>query len=223
MNLGDIIKNYRTEHGISQDVFAERSGLSKAYISILERNSNPTSKNPPIPSLETIKAVSAAICVDFNDIIALLDGDTKVSLKKEDSIQYVKNIIPIPQMKEVPLLGKIACGEPILAEENFDGKVRIPMDVDADFALTCSGDSMIGARILDGDIVFIRQQPDVDDGEIAAVLIDNEATLKRVHKQAGCLILRPENPAYAPIVITGEELNNVRILGKAVSFMSTVR
>lgn len=80
MNLGDIIKNYRTEHEISQDVFAEKSGLSKAYVSILERNFNPKSKKPPIPSLETIKAVASVIGSDFNDLIALLDGNTKVSL-----------------------------------------------------------------------------------------------------------------------------------------------
>lgn len=83
MNLGDIIKKYRTEHEISQDIFAERSGLSKAYVSILERNYNPKSKKAPIPSLETIKAVSFAIGADFNDVIALLDGNLKVSLEKE--------------------------------------------------------------------------------------------------------------------------------------------
>lgn len=223
MNLGDIIKNFRSEHEISQDIFAERSGLSKAYVSILERNYNPKSKKPPIPSLETIKAVSSAINADFNDVIALLDGNTEVSLVKEDSLPYIDNIIPIPKMAKIPLLGNIACGDPILATENLDGFVNAPEEISADFALTCKGDSMIGARILDGDIVLIRQQPDVEDGEIAAVLIDNEATLKRVHKKAGCLILNPANPAYEPIIIAGEELADVRILGKAVYFISAVK
>ena len=133
------------------------------------------------------------------------------------------NIIPIPKMAKIPLIGKIACGEPITATENLEGFVSAPENIPADFALTCKGDSMIGARIMDGDIVLIRQQPDVDDGEIAAVLIDNEATLKRVHKKAGCLILNPANPSYEPIVITGEELADVRIIGKAVYFISQVR
>ena len=133
------------------------------------------------------------------------------------------NIIPIPKTKKVPLVGKIACGEPILAEENFDGTVNIPDYIDADFALTCKGDSMRNARILDGDIVFIRQQPDVDDGDIAAVLIDDEATLKRVYKMPGRLVLRPENPSYLPIDITGEDLNRIRILGKAVYFVSAIK
>ncbi|MBQ7875390.1 MAG: helix-turn-helix domain-containing protein [Oscillospiraceae bacterium] len=143
--------------------------------------------------------------------------------EEEPSVPTAENIIPIPKMVKIPLVGKIACGEPILAEENLDGFVNAPEGLNADFALTCKGDSMIGARILDGDIVLIRQQPDVDDGEIAAVLIENEATLKRVHKKNGCLILNPANPNYEPIVITGEELAEVRILGKAVYFISAVK
>lgn len=133
------------------------------------------------------------------------------------------NIVPIPKMAKIPLLGNIACGDPITAEENLDGFVSAPEEISADFALRCKGDSMIGARILDGDIVLIRQQPDVEDGEIAAVLIDNEATLKRVHKKTGCLILNPANPAYEPIIIAGEELADVRIIGKAVYFISAVK
>lgn len=92
-----------------------------------------------------------------------------------------------------------------------------------DFTLLCKGDSMIGARILDGDIVYIRQQEDVEDGEIAAVLIGNDATLKRVRRNNGQLILWPENPAYSPLIFQGRELANVRILGKAVAFLSSVR
>ena len=99
----------------------------------------------------------------------------------------------------------------------------MPEYIQADFALRCKGDSMIGARILDGDIVYIRQQPDVDDGEIAAVLIDNEATLKRVYKMPGRLQLRAENPAFLPINLEGDELETVRILGKAVAFKSSVK
>lgn len=142
---------------------------------------------------------------------------------EEPSVPSAENIIPIPNMTRVPLLGDIACGSPVLATENLSGFVSSPEGSGADFALRCKGDSMIGARILDGDIVLIRQQPDVDDGEIAAVLIDNEATLKRVHRKKNYLILAPANPAYEPIVLTGEELSEVRILGKAVSFISAVK
>ena len=117
----------------------------------------------------------------------------------------------------------IACGEPILAEENIEGYVKAPAYCEGSFALRCKGDSMTGARIMDGDIVIIRQQPDVDDGDIAAVLIEDEATLKRVYKMPDRLILRAENPCYAPIDISGGDLANVRILGKAVYFISNIK
>jgi len=133
------------------------------------------------------------------------------------------NILPMPKMKKVPLLGTIACGEPILATENIEDMVNMPENVVADFALRCKGDSMINARIFDGDIVYIRQQPTVENGEIAAVLIDDEATLKRVLIFEDHIILQPENPTYKPLAYWGEEMNAVRILGKAVAFTSNIR
>lgn len=131
---------------------------------------------------------------------------------------------PLPKTNTtIPLLGEIACGQPILAEENYSEVVPVPDYVHADFALRCRGDSMVGARILDGDIVYIRQQPDVEDGEIAAVLIGDEATLKRVYKIPGRLQLRPENPSYPVMEYANSDLDQVRILGRAVYFVSGVR
>ncbi|MBE6982883.1 MAG: LexA family transcriptional repressor [Ruminococcaceae bacterium] len=132
-------------------------------------------------------------------------------------------IIPLPETRQIPLLGLIACGAPILAEEHIEEYVDMPKYINADFALTCKGDSMINARIFDGDIVYIRQQDTVDSGEIAAVLIDGEATLKRVQLFEDHISLEPENPQYRPMVYWGEEMNNIRILGKAVAFTSTLR
>lgn len=134
-----------------------------------------------------------------------------------------ENIIPMPKMVKVPLLGTIACGEPILADENIESYVNMPEDVHGTFALKCKGDSMINARIFNGDIVYIRQQPTVENGEIAAVLIDNEATLKKVYQYPNRLELRAENPTFAPLEYEGEAMNNIRILGKAVYFISKVR
>lgn len=142
---------------------------------------------------------------------------------RTDDNMLPSNISPLPKHKKLPMLGTIACGEPIFAEENIDGYISCPDNIDADFCLRCKGDSMIGARIQDGDIVYIRQQPDVENGEIAAVLIDNEATLKRVYKKSESIILQPENPAYEPLIFVREEMNNIRILGKAVCFLSRVR
>lgn len=107
-----------------------------------------------------------------------------------------------------------------LADENIEAILEVPEHIRADFALRCHGDSMTGAHIHDGDIVYIRQQPDVDNGCIAAVCIDNSATLKRVYKYPDRLVLSPDNPMYEPFVYTGDELAQVRILGKAVGFTS---
>ena len=133
------------------------------------------------------------------------------------------NILPMPKLRKLPRLGTIACGEPILAEENIEDYDSVPENIKADFTLKCKGDSMINARILDGDIVYIRQQPDVESGEIAAVLIGNEATLKRVYKYENKIVLQPENPKYEPLVFVGEELNQISIIGKAVSFTSMIK
>lgn len=126
--------------------------------------------------------------------------------------------IPMPKMVKVPLVGSIACGTPILAEQNIDGHVDAPEDIRCDFALRCKGDSMIGAGIHDGDAVYIHIQPEVENGEIAAVRIGEEATLKRVYYDGTTLTLMPANAAYAPMVYTGPELNDVQIEGKAVGW-----
>lgn len=155
----------------------------------------------------------------------LMGYDVPMQKESDSDVDYtmVDNIIPMPKIKKVPLLGTIACGEPILAEENIDAFINMPEEVNGTFALRCKGDSMINARIFDGDIVYIREQPDVENGEIAAVLIDNEATLKKVYKYPNRIELRAENPTMRVLEYEGEEMNNVRILGKAVYFISRVQ
>lgn len=220
MTLGDYIKEYRLTHKCSMDDFARKTGMSKAYVSILERNYNPSTGKAAIPSLETIRRVATATCVDFNDLIAMLDQEVSLS---PDAIRGIQNIIPLPETRKIPLIGSIACGAPILAEEHVEDYIDIPKKIQADFALTCKGDSMINARIFDGDIVYIRQQEVVDNGQIAAVLIDGEATLKRVQLYDDHISLEPENPQYRPLVYWEKEMNQIRILGKAVAFTSTIR
>lgn len=129
------------------------------------------------------------------------------------------------ETKKFPLLGEIACGEPMYADEDLESYVTVGTDIEADFCLKCKGDSMINARILDGDIVFIRKQSMVDNGEIAAVIIDNEATLKRVEyfRNQNLLLLKAENPKYETLTYNNETLDQIRILGKAVAFQSDVR
>jgi repressor LexA len=133
------------------------------------------------------------------------------------------NIKPI-KMKRFPMLGEIACGEPVFADEDKEHYIMADMDINADFCLTAKGDSMINARIYEGDIVFIKEMPMVENGEIAAVIIEDEATLKRVYyyKEDNLLQLVAENPKYKPLVYQNEDLDRIRILGKAVYFMSAV-
>jgi repressor LexA len=140
----------------------------------------------------------------------------------DDEILTIKNIYPI-EKKKFPLLGEVACGEPALALENFEGYIEGGTDIPADFCLKAKGDSMINARIHEGDVVFIREQPDVEDGEIAAVLIEDEATLKRVYKTKDMITLVAENPEYKPMIYRNEDLDGIRILGKAVAFQSDVK
>ena len=143
-------------------------------------------------------------------------------------IDSIPNLMPLPKTREVPRLGTIACGEPILAQENIEDYDKAPEGINCDFTLKCKGDSMIGARINNGDIVYIRYQEEVENGEIAAVLVDDStdessATLKRVYLYENQIVLQAENPKYQPLVFTGEEMNKVRIIGKAVAFLSEVQ
>lgn len=139
-------------------------------------------------------------------------------------VTIIPGIFPL-KTKKLPIMGDIACGKPIFAEESYDGYIDIEEGINADFCLRAKGDSMIGARIMDGDIVMVKKQDMVQNGEIAVVLIDDEATLKRAYfyPDKNKLILNPENPKYEPLVFIGEELNSIHILGKAVAFQSVIR
>ena len=214
MKLGDLIREYRDSHDLSQRQFANQCDLSNGYISILEKGINPSTGKPVTPTLPQLKKLADGMRMTLSELFEKAD---------DMPLDIGSNIMPMPEMRKIPLLGSIACGEPILAVENIEEYVSIPKDLAGDFALTCKGDSMINARIFDGDIVYIRQQDTVENGEIAAVLIDNEATLKRFKRLSDRIILSPENPMYDPLVYRNEEMNNVRILGKAVAFTSAVR
>lgn len=201
--FGDKIREARKAAGLTQRQLAEKVNVSNTSISNWE-------KNLSRPDPDTIQHLCWALSVQPNYFFAIEE-------------KLPSNILPMPEMKKVPLLGSIACGAPILAEEHIEGYVDIPAHIDAQFTLRCKGDSMINARIFDGDIVYIRQQEEVQNGEIAAVLIDDEATLKRVKLHPDRIILEPANPLYDPLVFRGEEMNSVRILGKAVAFTSIVQ
>lgn len=228
MTLGEIIKEYRILHGLSQDAVAERAGLSKAYISILERNKNPKTGEPPIASLKTINAIAQAINSDFDTIFSKLDPNLKISISEQLPQQSLSrplpaNVLPKPQLIKKPRLGTIACGKPILAVELAEEFDEVPADIPCDFTLRCRGDSMVNARIYDGDIVYIRKQEEVENGQIAAVRIGEEATLKKVYYNGQRIILRACNPLFPDMEYEGEALNDIEILGKAVAFTGLIR
>ena len=223
MKLGEIIKSYREKHGVSQRRFATESGLSNSYISQLEKNKNSKNGRPITPSLVVLKQVADAMGIPLDDLLRRLD-DMYISIDISEKARETRNPdIRYIGGRGIPLIGAIACGAPILAEENITEWIDIPSVVRADFALVCKGDSMTGARIMDGDLVCIRQQDDVTDGQIAAVLIDTEATLKRVyHNPDGTITLVAENPKYPPRIVGLDSTEDVRIIGLATHFISAV-
>lgn len=204
------LKESITNSGYSYAELEKLTGISR---SSLQRYANGITSKIPI---DAIQAIAKAVGVEAEYIMGWDDE------KSKNNLYSIPNIEPLPKMKKVPLIGTIACGEPILAEENIEDYVNMPESTDGVFALCCKGDSMINARILDGDVVYIKEQPQVENGEIAAVLIENEATLKRVYyyPKKNMLILKAENSKYDDFVYMNEELDNIKIIGKAVGFYS---
>ena len=214
MTIGKRIKDLRTSLGMTQDELAKLTGYkSRSSIQKIESGDRDITQS-------TIAAFAKALKVTPSVIMGWEENNENNTAPDYSNI---KGIMPLPEMRKVPLLGAIACGEPIYREE--DEWISLPNDIKADFCLRCQGDSMINARINDGDIVFIKSCPEVENGQIAAVSIDNEVTLKRVfyYPEKNRLVLYPENKAYEPFVYMNEELNDVRILGRAVMFLSGVK
>lgn len=207
--FSERFKELRLEHDLSQQALATQLGLSKSSVNMYERGERE-------PGLDTLESIADYFNVDMDYLLGKAPATGRYSFD-------VDNLLPMPAMRKIPLVGSIACGTPILAEENREGDVDIPEHIHADFALRCKGDSMINARIYDGDIVYIRQQDSVEHGQIAAVLIDDEATLKRVHLFEDHIVLEAENPQFRPMTFWGEEMRAIRILGRAVAFTSHIR
>ena len=204
--LGETLKRIRKERGLTLEALANLIGTSRQTIHRYE-----TGIISNVPH-DTVSALARALEVSPSTLMGW-----------DSSVGGEHGVMPI-SAKRLPLLGDIACGEPIYASEEYGSFISTDMGLDADFCLRAHGDSMVGARIYDGDIVFIKAQDSVDNGEIAAVIINDEATLKRVYyyPDDAKLILSAENPRYAPFVFVGDELNEIKILGKAVAFQSNI-
>ncbi len=208
MTVGDRIRQVRQKQDVTQQELADYIGVSKQAIYKYENNIVTNIPTDKIGAIAKRLSVSPAYLMGWEE---------------EPTPKKIKHPIPPgfeppPKMRKVPLIGSIACGDPITAEQNLAGYVDVPDDIQCDFSLTCHGDSMIDAGIHDKDVVYIRSQPEVENGQIAAVRIDGEATLKRVYYNGETLTLMPANPSYAPMIYSGSQLNDVHIEGKAVGW-----
>jgi repressor LexA len=161
------------------------------------------------PKIPTVQAIADKYGIRPSWLMGI-EGESKYPQSEEKA-------------KKIPIVGTIAAGLPFLAQENIEGFEYVPENLDVDFCLKVKGDSMMNARILDGDLVFIRKQQEVENGEIAAVLIDGDATLKRFYQINGMVMLRSENPNYPEMIYTKKDMKEVSILGKAVRYISEVR
>lgn len=199
MGIGLKIKKERLRNNLSQEEVAKAIGSTKQAIYKYESGIVTNIPTDKIAKMASVFGVTPAY---------LMGWDAEPS---QDAFRTIA-------VKRLPMLGNVACGDPIFADENHESFVDANSDIDADFCLTAKGDSMINARIFDGDILFVKHQSMVDDGEIAVVLIDDDATVKRVYydKENNILTLVPENPLYKPMRYMGEQLDHIRIIGKVV-------
>lgn len=206
MTTGDRMKLRRKALGLSAEKVAERLGVSPATVYRYEKGDIEKLPGDILPTLSEILQTTPAYLMGWDDNIS--------------ASSIPPGFEPLPKMVKRPLVGDIACGEPITAEENVESYIEVPEDANCDFCLRCKGDSMIDAGIHDGDVVYIHIQPEVENGQIAAVRIDGEATLKRVFwdKQQQILQLNPCNPDMSPMIFTGPVLDTVHIEGKAVGY-----
>lgn len=210
--FAERLKSLRREKGWSQQRLADELELSKSSVNMYERGERE-------PGFETMEAIADLFNVDMNYLYGRTDikiADPIVLKPKKPAIP--KGFVEVPEMVQVPLIGSIACGTPITAEQNVKNYIGVPAAWHADFALECHGDSM-APTICDGDVVCIRSQPEVEQGQIAAVRIGEEATLKHCYYQNGVVQLIADNPSVCPpMVYTGSELEEIEIEGLAVGF-----
>lgn len=216
METKQIIKNRRIELGLTLLDVAKYVGVSEATVSRWESGDIANMKRDKISLLAEVLRISPLLIMGY-DITQENNNEISIDSMEKWGIRPIST-------KKIPLLGNIACGEPRYADEDRSSYVEVGTDIKADFCLRAKGDSMINARINDGDIVFVRAQNAVDNGEIAVVVINDEATLKRVYffPDKNILILKPENTKYKDIIYSEEDLNNVKILGKAIAFQSDI-
>ena len=216
MELRQKLMLLKSQNGLTTDALSERSGVPKGTINKLL---NGATRNP---TAGTLRRLAEALGCHVETLMSRpedIPGVYRLAEYAPTEHRLMERDVLVPvTRRRIPVLGSIAAGRPILCEEELE--ITDAADVACDFALRVAGDSMIGARIRDGDLVFIRRQDDVDDGQIAAVIVDDSATLKRVYHVPNGLQLLNENSKYPPMLFTCPDCDSIRILGLAVGFQS---
>ncbi len=192
-DIGKRIASIRRDRGFSQEQLSEMALVNRVTLARYETGIIE-------PGALALSRIADALNVSTDELLCRTE-------KLPPFISIMKT--------SVPIVGEIACGKPITAEQNIEGFADLPDGVTADFALRCKGDSM-SPTFEQGDLVLIRQTPDVNDGQIAAVGIDDSATLKRVYRQGESVVCVSDNPAYPPQIFPAEQVN---IYGLAVGFV----
>lgn len=221
MRIGEIIAAYCKDHGLSYRQFALQCGVTNGYISMIVNGANPKTGRPLNPTIETYGKLAAGMGMTTNELFEVMD-DAPVSLAAPSARPLPPNLKPLGQLhrQRVPLIGKVAAGQPIMAEQDFETYVDAPVNCDA--ALEVQGDSM-KPTYLDGDVIYIKCRPDVPEGQVAVVLIDDEATLKHVYKRSDGLTLWSDNPEYPPMVIDAADHDYIAIYGVPVGYTRIYR
>lgn len=210
MNVGDRIRLRREQLGMKQEELGRKIGYkSRASINKIESNQR------KLPQ-DKIKIIADALMTTPGYIMGWDDELVPDPLPK--------NIIPI-ETRNIPMIGDVACGEPITANQEFQSYVEVGANINCDCCLRARGDSMKNIRIYDGDIVFIKRQPMVENGDVAAIIIEDEVTLKRFYyyQENNLIILKPENSEYKDLIYSGSDLEQIKVFGKAVAFQSDIK
>lgn len=215
MKIGLYVKHYRERNKLSMQEFADKADLSKGYISMLEKGKHPQNDREIVPSIETVNKIAKAMNLSIDELLARIDGNQMIDISRDRPLP--SNII-LPSAHKLPIMGTICAGDGVVCEDDYQGAFIVDIDVKADYCLKVHGDSMIGANIYDGDIVFISKSYDFVQDQIYAIerLDYNEASLKRVTQDGDTLILNPCNPEYHAMVTDYEE---VRIIGRCVGVL----
>ena len=225
MTFGQRLREERKRLKLSQDELAKVLDTTKQAIYKYEQGIVENIPFPKLAKLADYFGVTSAYLMGWTDDRCGTDPAAESAPALADlPASLLSKIRPVSSIR-LPMLGNVACGEPVFAEEEHEVYVTADSDSAADFCLTATGDSMINARIFDGDTLFIRRQEIVDNGEIAVVLIEDEATVKRVYydRENNMLTLVPENPMYRPMRYMGDQLDRIRILGKVIAVQYAVR